>query len=118
MDRIARRLRATELEKDAYVLGAVEAMKDYSPVKEELQPEKVRAKYQAWQDAKKNEIQKEGEFRGARDNTVKAEHDFHETVLAVKDQVRAQFGIDSNEYQSIGLKKKSERKAVRKKTQA
>ena len=36
-------------------------------------------------------------------------------MLGVKDQVTAQFGRDSNEVQSIGLKKASERKAPQRK---
>ena len=46
----------------------------------------------------------------ARDLAVKAEWDFHNFIISVKDQVAAQFGKDSNEYQSLGMKKKSEYK--------
>ena len=34
----------------------------------------------------------------------------HNAVLAMKEVVRGQFGADSNEAQSVGLKKKSDRK--------
>ena len=44
----------------------------------------------------------------ARDNACAAEWAFHELLLVVKDQVRAQFGPSSNEWQSLGQKKKSE----------
>ena len=46
----------------------------------------------------------------ARDNARDSEWNFHEFILGAKSQVAAQFGDDSNEYQSLGLKKKSERK--------
>jgi len=36
---------------------------------------------------------------------------FHDTILGVKDQVIAQYGPNSDEVASLGLKKKSERKA-------
>jgi hypothetical protein len=62
------------------------------------------------------ETQKKGELKTARDNAVKAERAFHEAILSARDQVRAQFGVDSDEYQSIGMKKKSERKQPVKKT--
>lgn len=39
-----------------------------------------------------------------------AEWEFHNAVLAMKEVVKGQFGSDSNEAQSVGLKKKSDRK--------
>jgi hypothetical protein len=65
----------------------------------------------------KTEVQKEGEAKAARDNAVTAEHVFHQAILGAKDQIRAQFGIDSNEYQSIGLKKKTEYRSRTKKAE-
>jgi len=49
-------------------------------------------------------------FAAARDDAAAAEWAFHKAVLGLKDQVIAQFGDDSNEVQSLGLKKKSEYK--------
>ena len=40
-----------------------------------------------------------------------AEQALHAMALGVRDQVVAQFGPDSNEVQSIGRKKKSERRS-------
>jgi hypothetical protein len=57
------------------------------------------------------ETQAEAAYKAARDNAVKGEWEFHNLMLGVKDQVASQFGRDSNEYQALGLKKKSERKA-------
>jgi len=47
----------------------------------------------------------------ARDAATAAEWDFHNTMLAVKEQVIAQFGKNSDQVQALGLKKKSEYKA-------
>ena len=47
----------------------------------------------------------------ARDEAVALQNERHERVKSIKNQVRAQFGEDSNEVASIGLKKTSERKA-------
>ena len=47
----------------------------------------------------------------ARDDAAAAEWAFHNAMLGGKDQVKAQFGDDSNELQSLGLKKKSEYKS-------
>jgi hypothetical protein len=47
-----------------------------------------------------------------------AEWDFHNTMLAVKEQVIAQFGKNSDQVQALGLKKKSEYKAPARKAKA
>jgi len=53
-------------------------------------------------------VQKKAESDGASDDAADSERDFHKMILGVKAQVAAQYGDDSNEYQSLGLKKKSE----------
>ena len=49
-------------------------------------------------------------YISARDNAVESEHRRHVLLLGGGDQVAAQFGKNSNEFQSLGLKKKSEYK--------
>ena len=49
-------------------------------------------------------------YRAASDAARLAEWEFHNAVLAMKEVVKGQFGSDSNEAQSVGLKKKSDRK--------
>jgi hypothetical protein len=46
----------------------------------------------------------------ARDEAAAKEWAFHNAVMAMRDQVIAQYGRDSNEAQAIGRKKESERK--------
>jgi hypothetical protein len=46
----------------------------------------------------------------ARDEAIGVENAFHDLVLGVKRQVLAQYGDDSDEIASLGLKKKSERR--------
>jgi hypothetical protein len=70
----------------------------------------LQAAYKKLDDLQRLETQKEAEFKAARDNAVAQEHAFHDLMLAVHDQIRAQFGADSNEYQSLGMVKKSEYK--------
>jgi hypothetical protein len=47
----------------------------------------------------------------ARDSATAKEWAFHEAIIGMRDQVVAQFGRDSDEAQTIGRKKESERKA-------
>jgi hypothetical protein len=112
----SRRLHSSLLEKDIETLDAIEGI-NYVSSKPELSLDRLRTLQQAMRDSKKTEVQKVGEAKAARDNAVDAEWAFHEAILAAKDQVRAQFGVNSNEYQSIGLKKKSERKSPKKKSE-
>ncbi len=104
------------LKKDQYAYEALQAIAGYKPSKPGLEIDDLSALFNIFQDMRRIEVQKEGEFKAARDNAVKAEHTFHQAMLAAKNQVRAQFGDDSNEWQSIGLKKKSEYKAPKRKT--
>jgi hypothetical protein len=46
----------------------------------------------------------------ARDSSTAAEWEFHNFMLAVKEQIIAQFGKNSDQLQALGLKKKSEYK--------
>jgi hypothetical protein len=46
----------------------------------------------------------------ATDHLAVARWNFHNVILQVKEQIRAQFGSDSVEIQSLGLKRASERK--------
>ena len=117
MDKETRRLRPADLQKDTDTLDAIEGISNYEPSKRELTLDQLRTLEKEMKDAKKIEVQKNGEAKAARDNAVKSEHAFHNAILAAKDQVRAQFGTDSNEYQSIGMKKKTEYKSPKKKTE-
>ena len=56
------------------------------------------------------ETEKLALYRAAADAARLAEWEFHNAVLAMKEVVRGQFGADSNEAQSVGLKKKFDRK--------
>jgi len=47
----------------------------------------------------------------AHDAAITTQWEHHNLILGVKDQVIAQYGADSDEVASLGLKKKSERKA-------
>ena len=61
-------------------------------------------------DAHEKETQAEAGWKAARDRAVKAEWTLHNLVLGSKNQVKAQYGDDSDEVNAVGLKKKSEYK--------
>lgn len=111
-----RRRRPSEVKKDKYAYEAVQNIEGYKPSDPEASIEALDALVQLYQTKQKVEAQKEGEFKAARDNTVEAEYAFHQAIQKVKNQVKAQFGDDSNELQSLGLKKKSEYKTPKRTT--
>ena len=96
-------------DKDSY--EAWQAITHYQPNNTDYAADLVKANYQTLQALQTAETQAEAAYKAARDNAVKGEWAFHNLMLGVKDQVASQFGRDSNEYQALGLKKKSERKA-------
>jgi hypothetical protein len=117
MDKEAKRLRPSDVQKDVNTLNALQGIGGYISAKPELSVDNLINLQQSMQEAQKIEVQKEGEYKAARDKTVKAERVFHEAVLGAKDQIRAQFGASSDEYQSIGMKKKTEYKSRKKKSE-
>lgn len=49
-------------------------------------------------------------FAAARDASLAMQWEFHDAILGVKNQVKAQYGDDSDQVAALGLKKKSERR--------
>src|SRR5947208_3116565 len=55
------------------------------------------------------EAQAQAALDSARDDATAAEWAFHNKMLGAKDQVRAQYGDNSDEYQAVGRTKGAER---------
>jgi hypothetical protein len=106
----SRRLAAQLLDQDIDSLNGFNTIQDYSTQRQEATPEALQRTYQAMLALQKAETEKLALYRAAADAARLAEWEFHNTVLAMKEVVRGQYGADSNEAQSIGLKKKSDRK--------
>jgi len=105
-----RRLKPSLLKEDNEVLAAISGMPDYAPADSTYAKTELLAKQTAMVTGQTTETQKNGEAAAARDAATAAEWDFHNYVLAAKNQVVAQYGEDSDQVQAIGLIKKSERK--------
>lgn len=98
-----------QADESAYL--ALKALAGYSPANPACSLAAVSARYEAMRAAEEVELRAQNALDAARDATVAAQWEHHNLILAVKDQVIAQFGADSDEVASLGLKKKSERKA-------
>lgn len=95
--------------------SALQKVNGYDPKNTDFSVANGQTALGGMQSAQDTEVQDQATADNSRDDAVAAEWDFHNFMLGAKEQVIAQFTNDSNEIQSIGLKKKSEyRKPVRK----
>lgn len=106
----SRRLSPQVLSHDTDALNGFHTIEGYSTKRKEATPETLQQAYQDMLAQQQNETEKLTLFRAAADAARLAEWEFHNTVLTMKEVVRGQFGVDSNEAQAVGLKKKSDRK--------
>lgn len=105
------RLLPSKLQTDLDAYTAWLGISTYAPANTTYAKAAVTAKYTAFKTAQDAEPAAQVALANARDAATAAEWDFHNTMLAVKEQVIAQFGKSSDQVQSLGLKKKTEYKA-------
>ena len=106
----SRRLSAQLLNEDVDSFNGLNTIDGYSTKRKEATPEALQETYQTMLVQQQAETEKLALYRAASDAARLAEWEFHNAVLAMKEVVRGQYGSDSNEAQSVGLKKKSDRK--------
>src|SRR5215207_3523488 len=112
----SKRLKPALVAEDESGFAALQAMALYEPANLAYGLPAIGAAHGLMLSARTEEAQAEAALAAARDNTVAKEWAFHNLMLAAKDQVRAQFGRDSNEVQALNLKKTSERKSPTRRT--
>jgi len=98
------------LQADLDVLTAVKALTNYTPANPDYTLVKMEGIKTALTTLQADEVVAKNAWEAARDNAGAQEWVFHNAMLEAKTQVEAQYGKNSNEYQSLGLKKKSEYK--------
>ena len=107
---VNRRLSAEVLQADLDCITALKVIEGYAP----SNPADTLAALTDLQTrvaaAEEREFHLANSYAAARDDAVILEKERHKRVQSIKNQVRAQFGNDSNEVASLGLKKASERK--------
>jgi hypothetical protein len=103
-----KRLNKKILQEDREALAALKALTDYKPANAAFEIAKVDTVFQTMDTKQTSEVQKKADAAGASDDAADSERDTHNMILGVKAQVKAQYGENSNEYQSLGMKKKSE----------
>lgn len=110
-----RRIAPSILKADGTAFDALKAISDYTPANSAYTVAKIETSRAAMQAAQAAEAQAQAAADAARDNATAAEWDYHNNMLGAAVQVAAQYGKDSDEYQSLGRKKTSEYKAPKRK---
>lgn len=105
------RIRPSTLQADLTAYTALQSFYDYQPVNPAYSSEAVSRAHASLLAAQQTELHAANTLAAARDAAAAAEWEFHNLMLGVKDQVVARYGADSDQVQSLGLKKKSERKS-------
>lgn len=104
----ATRLKPSLIQADRDAFAALQAIAGYAPVNAAYALTAITAAQASLNSARAAEAQADAAAAAARDEAVAREWEFHNLMLGAKDQIRAQFGKDSNEVQAVGLKRKSE----------
>ena len=112
------RLAPVKLQVDLDSYTAWLGITTYAPANTAYAKTAVTAKYTALKTAQDAELAAQVALATARDAAAAAEWEFRNTMLAVKEQVIAQFGKSSDQVQAMGLKKKSEYKTPARKAKS
>lgn len=113
----AKRVPPSVIASDRESFVGLRTITNYAPANPAFTTSAIGSAEAIMMSAQDAETQAEAALAAARDNAVAAEWDYHNLVLGMRDQVMAQFGRDSNEVQTVGLKKKSEYKPRTRRTE-
>lgn len=114
----SRRLPTRSILQDIEAYEGLAAVQDYTARRPEASAETLQANLSTMQAKQQKETEMLAIAKAAADEARQAEWEFHNSVMAMKANVRGIFGPDSHEAQSVGYKKKSERKRPRRRTAA
>ncbi|MBD2167979.1 hypothetical protein H6G04_26700 [Calothrix membranacea FACHB-236] len=105
-----RRLTPQVISQDVTSLHGLQTIGTYDTSRADASIANIQQAYQAMLAQQQAENEKLTLYRAAADAARLAEWEFHNTILAMKEVVRGQYGSDSDQAQAVGLKKKSDRK--------
>lgn len=110
-DQRNRRLPQSVLQSDLEALAALETITEYKPSNAAYDLNAGLALRTAMQSKQNKEVQDKAAADASRDAAVGGEWDTHDFVQGMKIQIKAQFGVNSDQLAAVGLKKKSEYKS-------
>ena len=106
-----RPLRPAQLAADHDAFDALQGIENYTPANPAYTAEKIKALHDRVDDAQREATQAQADADAKRAALMAAEWEFHNAMLNTKVQVDAQFGSNSDQVASLGVKKKSEYKS-------
>jgi hypothetical protein len=106
----SRRLPAAILTQDMQALKGIKTISGYKSNRPGSSLKELEATYQAILTLQQSVIDKESAYKAAIDDLKQTEWRFHNSILEMKDVVRGQYGSDSLELQTVGIKRKSSRR--------
>ena len=109
----AKRITPKKMAKAATGLTSLMQLRDYSPMRKEFSPDNASALERTYKETGAAWIAAQNALDKARDAAVAAEWAVHNFMQGAEEQVVGQYGSNSDEYASIGYKKKSEYKKGR-----
>ena len=93
------------LRADENALFGLRTIEGYQPPNENFTLPVINAAYKRYKDTQEAEARLEKALAAARDESIAAEHDFHDGVGGSKKQVVAIYGDDSNEVVAVGSRR-------------
>ncbi|WP_373527283.1 hypothetical protein [Nostoc sp.] len=105
-----RRLSPQVISEDVTSWHGLQTISTYNTTRVDASAANLQLAYQSMLAEQQAETEKQTLYRAAADAARLAQWEFHNAVLAMKEVVRGQYGLDSDQAQAVGLKKKSEYK--------
>ncbi|TYC61234.1 hypothetical protein ETQ85_04020 [Zoogloea oleivorans] len=99
------------LQADIEAFMALTAIPGYAPANPDFAFSSIAKLHENLQALLATEFHAQNTLAAARDAAQAAQWQFHDAILGVKNQVKAQYGENSDQLAALGLKKKSDRKA-------
>ena len=106
-----RRVLSAQLAADREAFDALQGIDNYAPANPAYTTQAIKALRDRLDEAQREATQAQAEADAKRAAETAAEWDFHNAMLGAKVQVNAQFGSNSDQVASLGIKKKSEYKS-------
>src|ERR1044072_1597011 len=113
-----RRITSGVLGGDGDAFDALQGSSTYAPSNQAYTTTAIKAVRDRLDDLLREATQAEAAATAKRDAANACEWEFHNAMLGAKVQVKAQFGPDSDEFASLGMKKKSDYKSPARRKQA
>ena len=113
-----RKLTDDQIEANREALVALRAMANYKPANAAYTVEAMNTREAAMIAAQQEVVRVQNMLAAARDARDAAELLFHHDMSEAKQQVRAQYGMNSDEVQAMGLKKRNDYRRPRRRAVA